>query len=226
MPTAATEMPQALCKVDATGLVTVQALPSWWRQQVEDGCLPQLAEEFARIGDEARSDDVCGVLGRTTRRPCRHNTRVYGPCPNHCETPQSFHCATERKKGGWCRWDLRKGICDRHPYLYDQYTAAIRAAEEEELRRQAARAEERRKAAEERRIETLKVACPLCDAQPGEICVRSNGEEHPNLHGAREKRWRHIEAANEMACSSCGAAVGELCRTSSGKIADGPHSGR
>ncbi|RCG26293.1 hypothetical protein DTL70_06765 [Streptomyces diacarni] len=206
--------------------MTVRAVPAWWRQRVQEGDLPDLAEEFARIGEEARSDDVCGVLGRTTLRPCRYNTRLHGPCPHHCETPLGFHCATEQKKGGWCRRDLREGPCRNHPDSYDRYMAALRIDEEEELRRQAVREQERRKAAEELRAGTLGVACPYCDALPGGSCVRRNGEEQVKLHVPREKLWLHTEAASTVACSYCGAAVGELCRTSSGKIASEPHSYR
>ncbi|MGW1076593.1 zinc finger domain-containing protein [Streptomyces sp. NPDC002537] len=225
MTNTVTDVPKAVWHADETGLVTVQAQPSWWRKWGQDADWPEYAEMLAQVGEKARSDDVCGVLGRTTYRPCRHNTRLYGPCPHHCETPLRFHCATERKKGGWCRWDLRKGACGHHPDSYGKYMAAVRA-DEEELGRQAVREQELRKAAEKRHAVTLGVACPYCDAQPGGSCVRRNGEEQPKLHSARENLWLHTETASETACFYCEAAVGELCRTSSGKIAIRPHTGR
>lgn len=226
MLSTATEVPKAVWHVDETGLVTVQAQPAWWRKWAQDAGWPEYAEMFAQAGEQARSDDVCGVLGRTTFRPCRHNTRLYGPCPHHCETPLRFHCATERKKGGWCRWDLRKGACSHHPDSYEEYAAAERADEEEELRRQAVREHELRKAAERRRIGTLGVACPYCDAQPGRRCVGRKGEGKRTLHGARENLWLHTETATASACTYCAAAVGELCRTSSGHIANQAHTDR
>ncbi|WP_262063456.1 hypothetical protein [Streptomyces sp. STR69] len=226
MTNTVTDVPKAVWHVDETGLVTVQAQPAWWRKWGQDAGWPEYAEMFAQAGEEARSADVCGVLGRTTYRPCRHNSRLYGPCPHHCETPLRFHCGTERKKGGWCRWDLRKGPCGHHSNSYDEYVAAVRADEEEELRQQAVREEELRKAAEKRRAGTLRVACPYCDAQPGGSCVRRNGEEQPKSHSARENLWLHTETASAAACSYCEAAVGELCHTSSGKIANQAHTDR
>ncbi|MFF8783925.1 hypothetical protein [Streptomyces sp. NPDC015125] len=226
MPNTFADVPKAVWHADETGLVTVQAQPEWWRRWGQHADWPEYAEMFAQAGEQARSDDVCGVLGRTTYRPCRHNTRLYGPCPHHCETPQSFHCATERKKGGWCRWDLRKGACAHHPDSYEKYMEVIRADEEEELRRHEAREQELRKEAEKRRTGTLGVACPYCDAQPGGSCSMRNGEERPKLHGARENLWLHTNTASTAACSYCEAAVGELCRTSSGKIANQAHTGR
>ncbi|MEV0604520.1 hypothetical protein AB0I82_35210 [Streptomyces sp. NPDC050315] len=226
MTTTANEMDKALYDIDETGLVTLQATPEWWRKMEQATDWPEIAEIIAQAGESARSEDVCGVIGRTTHRPCRHNTRRHGACPNHCETPLPFHCAMQRKKGGWCRSDLRNGPCKNHPDSYEEYMAAIRADEEEELQRQAAREQEARKAAQERHDATLRMRCPYCDAQPGSPCVRQNGEQQIKLHSARENLWLHTEAASAAPCSYCKAAVGELCRTSSGNIAGQAHADR
>ncbi|MFE0378257.1 hypothetical protein ACFW1M_22310 [Streptomyces inhibens] len=219
-------VPKAVLRADESGLVTVSAPPEWWRKQGQASGWPEYAEMFAQAGERARSDEVCGVMGRTTYRPCRHNIRLHGPCPHHCDTPLRCHCAAPRKKGGWCRWDLRKGRCDHHPDSYDAYMAAIRADEEEELLRQAVREQEARKEAKERRCRILGVACPYCDAPPGQVCVRTNGEPRTTLHGVRENLWLHTEAASTAPCSYCEAAVGELCRTASGNVADAAHASR
>ncbi len=219
-------VPKAVLSVDETGLVTVSAPPEWWREQGQASDWPEYAEMFAQAGEEARSDEVCGVMGRTTYRPCRHNIRLHGPCPHHSETPLRLHCAAPRKKGGWCRWDLRKGPCDHHSDSYDEYMAAVRADEEEELLRQAVREQEARKMVEERRNRVRAVACPHCDAPSGQDCVRGNGEQRPKPHGVRDNLWQHTEAASTASCSFCEAAVGELCRTSSGNVAGQAHAGR
>lgn len=222
----ADDAPKAVCRVDETGLVTVSAPPQWWRKQGQASDWPEYAEMFAQAGKKARSDDVCGVMGRTTHRPCRHNIRLHGPCPHHCETPLRCHCAAPRKKGGWCRWDLRKGRCEHHPDSCDEFMAASRADEEEALLRQAVREQDARNAAEERHRRIREVACPYCAAPSGQDCVRTNGEPRPNLHGVRESLWQHTEVANASPCSYCAAAVGELCRTSSGNLAGQAHAGR
>ncbi|MEU5833725.1 hypothetical protein ABZ820_08560 [Streptomyces diacarni] len=72
-------MPKALCQADEPGLVTVRALPAWWRQQVEEGASSPLTEEFARIGEEARSDDVCGARWDLRKRASEHRPHSCDP---------------------------------------------------------------------------------------------------------------------------------------------------
>ena len=61
---------KAKVSLDRTGWVTVTASPQWWRATADDPQWPELAQYLARQGEESRATDLCGVVGRTTGRPC------------------------------------------------------------------------------------------------------------------------------------------------------------
>lgn len=221
-------IPKPTFEVDVTGLLTVTAVPAWWRAEAADPeALAELALQLAEAGERERSPDVCGVIGRRTGRPCRYNTQRHGPCPNHCTTPLAFQCAVPVKgAAGWCRKDLRDGPCSSHSDTHEKYMTAIRLREVEQQRRHEEWEESRRKAEEQRRSKALTIVCPCCGASEGEDCRRPTGTTASSPHKARYERWRHIRAAEATTCDSCGATPGELCRTTSGNLATAPHASR
>lgn len=215
----------AQVRLDPAGWVTVSASPSWWRAMAEDPEWPELAQYLARHGEASRNPGLCGVMGTTTRRPCRFDTRAHGPCPHHCAEPQEFHCASPKGKGAWCRRDLRQGPCAKHPATYGAFERAVEETRRAEEHRQAEAAAKAAQAAQKRIMRATSVACGYCQATPGSACTSRTGAEVPH-HSARFALAEHTRAASGTTCMRCGARPGQLCKTTSGKVAVDAHAAR
>ncbi|MGW2183079.1 hypothetical protein ACWCXX_34480 [Streptomyces sp. NPDC001732] len=150
-------LPAPRFRVDDAGWVSLHGTAEWWRSQVDSDDWPAIAEKLAREGEAAMRPGRCRVIGATTGRPCRIDTR-FEPCPHHGPGNEENRCGAPTARNTACRWNLvgNERPCPAHPEAYERILEKQRA-QEAELRRQqeaeqaenARRAEERRRAAEQ-----------------------------------------------------------------------------
>ncbi|MFF2631151.1 hypothetical protein ACFVUN_35970 [Kitasatospora griseola] len=220
------DLPAARVSTDGTGWVSVLASPQWWRSAATADNWPELAESIARTGEQGTRGGLCGVIGATTGRPCKVDTR-FDPCPHHGMGQESNRCGAKTRNGATCQWNLVvNGACPNHPDTWRRIQQERLARQEAERRVQEeaarARAEERGR----QEAQALTVPCSYCRAETGEACRQPNGLTAGGSHAPRHRYRRHLTAAQAASCASCGAGLGELCRTAKDTEASDPHSAR
>ncbi|MGW1411538.1 hypothetical protein [Streptomyces sp. NPDC002403] len=158
-------------QADNTGWVSLQGTVEWWRSQIDSNAWPVIAAQMVKEGEAALQPDTCRVIGTTTGRPCRVDTRLE-PCPHHGPGNEANRCGASTTSSTSCRWNLVvNGPCSNHPETYERILEEQRAQEAELRRQWEEKEEEAARRTEERKREAEQFLCPYCSAEPGSACV-------------------------------------------------------
>ncbi|MFF8460573.1 hypothetical protein ACF071_07445 [Streptomyces albidoflavus] len=179
----------AFVSADGTGWASVLASPEWWRALADAPNLREILEQAAAVGEAEQDLSRCLAIGATTKRPCqspreecphhgedsgkhrcgvigankrpcRWNTTVGGPCPNHGAVTVMYRpdgTATERTSSASQRRQMSGERTAREP---------------------------RGKRAPDKK--PIDVVCSHCGAAPGAKCRYPNGGE-TGFHLRRRK---------------------------------------